>query len=408
MFKKRKLFKKILKYLNTKEMLIIHGARQVGKTTLMKMIIAHLKQTVNPKNIIYMDMEDPEYLQLCNEGVESVMNFLIENNVDTKKKVYLFIDEIHYINNVSGFLKLFYDRYGKKCKIIASGSSSFEIKKKFKESMSGRFFSFELFPLDFEEFLYFNEQQFNLNKQIKSTLIHNKLKNLFRKYILWGSYPRISFFNDNEIKFEYIKGLINTYVFKDIRDIGNIKNIQKFNNLLIYLANNNGLINLSNISNEINMTRQTLYDYLFILEKTYIIKSLYPFHSNKSTELKKMHKIYFEDTGIRRFLFGNMLKNNKISGLLFENAIYLLLKSKYENIYYWRNKQKNEIDFIVNNDGELKAFEVKLTNNAKKNLGFQAFANKYKKSELYIITLNKNNKIKTKYNQLYPWEIYSI
>ena len=155
---RRKLIDEIVKYLKSKEIIVIYGPRQVGKTSVLKYLIKHYIR----KNAFYFDLELPNLLELCNKGAERVFEYLIQKGADEKSKIFLIIDEIQYLDDPSRFLKIMHDHYPL-IKLIVSGSSTFEIKKKFKESLAGRTINFELYPLSFEEFLIFKNKNYKLN-----------------------------------------------------------------------------------------------------------------------------------------------------------------------------------------------------------------------------------------------------
>ena len=159
---------------------------------------------------------------------------------------------------------------------------------------------------------------------------------------LYGFYPQIVLTENIKFKETYLNNIIDKYIFKDIKDLAKIKHIDKFNKLLRFLASQAGqLINTNELSDTLNIARQTIEDYLFILENTYIIKLVRPFYKNIRKELTKMPKIYFEDLGIL-----NILKNKKLSknfdGSIFENSVYSCLRRKFniKDIYFWRTQAK--------------------------------------------------------------------
>src|SRR3989344_8868530 len=154
---KRQLVDEIVKYLDSRDVLVIYGARQVGKTTLMKYLIEHYLK----ENVFYFDLELQNLLELCNAGADGVYNYLIQKEADEKKRIFLLIDEIQYLDNPAQFLKIFHDHYPL-VKLIVSGSSTFEIKRKIKQSLVGRIVAFELYPLSFSEFLIFKEEHYKL------------------------------------------------------------------------------------------------------------------------------------------------------------------------------------------------------------------------------------------------------
>ncbi|MFH1505200.1 MAG: ATP-binding protein [Candidatus Omnitrophota bacterium] len=417
----RKIIAGIIKFLEDDEIVVLHGARQVGKTSIINYLISRiLKGKVKESNLVYLDLEDFNLVDICDNGVDEVVNHLRGINCDFNKKIYLFIDEIQYLKNPSSFLKLFYDRYRGKIKLVVSGSSSFAIKSKFKDSLAGRSIDFEIFTLDFEEFLWFKKEEINLKTKLSKAL-ETRLKKLYEEFALIGGYPAITLEPSIEKKELKLKQIINTYIKKDIGDLANIRNINKFNNLLKILAGQTGqLLNILELSNTLNLAKQTVSDYLFILENTYIIRQIYPFHKNIRSELTKMPKVFLEDTGIANIL-ANKTFARVLSGELFESSIYSNLRKNIgvDNIHFWRTNKGQEIDFIVENKIFLNSLispakskekflplEAKLSYSCKAMKNLIYFGEKYKVSNLFCVTLNKQegNKGCEKVIQLYPWE----
>jgi len=407
-YKNREIFNKIIEYLKIPEIVVMHGARQVGKTTLMKMSINYLKKK-KINDIFYFDLEEEKHLNLCNQGIDEIINYIkAKKTQNTNNKTIIFIDEIQYLDNPSSLLKLFYDHYKDKYKLIVSGSSSFAIKSKFKDSLVGRIVDLEILGLSFKEFLDFKKLTYNLTADSK--LANEELKKIYKEYILYGFYPQVVLTDNINLKQVYLNNIIEKYIYKDIKDLANIKDIKKFNNLLKCLASQAGqLVNVNELSDTLNISRPTIEEYLFILENTYIIKLVSPFYKNIRSELTKMPKVYFEDLGIL-----NILKNKKLSdefdGNFFENSIYAYLRRKFNvnDLNFWRTKAKQEVDFIINNK-KIIPMEVKLNYNDKfmKNLIY--FGKKYKIDNLICIVYDKkrNNKYKN-IKQLYPWEIETL
>ncbi len=406
MLYERRLYSEIKPYLLDKETIVIHGARQVGKTSLLKYIIQENHEIKD--NHVFIDLEDIEYLQLCNKGVNSFIEYLTQKNLLKGKRLFVFIDEIQYLDNPSNFLKLLYDHYWEKIKLIVTGSSTFSIKSKFKNSLVGRTVNFELFPLSFQEFLAFKNINIRIDEKIKSTIIINELKSYFSEFVKWGGYPAIVLETDYNKKKKKLSQIISTYIKADIRDLGNIKNLTKFNNLLTIIASQVGnLLNLSELSNTIGLAKETIENYLFILENTYVIKLVRPFSRNLRTELTKMPKIYFEDTGIRNLLLNT---GNEITGSVFENAVFSELRKKIDINYinYWRTIKKHEIDFILNLPGRLIPLEVKVSYQKRRYTSLVYFKNKYNIRKIYFCRLNDVNGNPYKWLKLiYPWDIYT-
>ncbi|MFH1232840.1 MAG: ATP-binding protein [Patescibacteria group bacterium] len=330
-----------------------------------------------------------------------------KTNNNSENKTFIFIDEIQYLNNPTSLLKLFYDHYKNNFKLIVSGSSSFAIKSKFKDSLVGRIIDLEIFGLSFKEFLDFKGLKYDLASDSK--LINSELKNIYLEYALYGFYPQVVLTDNLELKEIYLKNIIEKYIYKDIRDLAKVKDLEKFNNLIKLLASQSGeLVNINELANTLNIARQTIEQYLFILENTYIIKLIRPFHKNIRNELSKMPKIYFEDTGILNLLRNKKL-NNEMDGNTFENSIYTYLRREFNinNIYFWRTIAKQEVDFIINNENIVPA-EVKITYQDKlmKNLTF--FSKQYQTKNSYCITINKKESKHGNIQQIYPWEIEKI
>jgi len=391
----RKLADTIYRYIPDTEIIAIHGSRQVGKTSLLHYIINHfLSRSVTETNIFYFDLEDFRLLDLCNKGPEEVVKYIESKGADLRKRVYLLIDEVQYLDNPSSFLKLFHDRYKEKVKLIVSGSSSFLIKKKFKDTLVGRTVDFELFTLDFEEFLNFKNEKYDLYKPLEA--VSEELYSLYLEYMLYGGYPAIVLELEKDKKERKIKQIINTYIKKDIRDISNIRDVDKFNRLLRILASQSGdLLNISELSNTVGIAKQTLYDYIFILEATYIIKKITPFHNNIRSELTKMPKIFFEDTGLLNILI-NKTFSDEVSGKLLENSVYTLFRKNIEaeNINFWRTQDGKEIDFIITFPERKQAVPVEVKQNFlnKYLTSIKYFRREYKTKEEFFCCLKKNEK----------------
>ena len=242
-----------------------------------------------------------------------------------------------------------------------------------------------------------------------SELINSELKNLYLEYAAHGSYPQIVLADNLELKEIYLKNIIEKYIYKDIRDLAEVKELEKFNNLIKFLASQaGGLVNINELSDTLNIARQTIEQYLFILESTYIIKLIRPFHKNIRNELSKMPKVYFEDLGILNLLKHKKL-GNEMDGNIFENSVYTYLRRRFNvnDIFFWRTASKQEIDFIINNNN-IVPIEVKMTYHDKliKNLVY--FSEQYHIKSSYCVTLNKRENKHNNIQQIYPWEIKKL
>lgn len=404
---KRDVFDKIKIFLDDDEIIVIHGARQVGKTSLMKYIMEYLDKNV--QDMLYIDLEDSAYLQLLNSGVDEFIKYLKARNFTLENKTYIFIDEVQYMDNPTPFLKLLYDTYKGKIKLVLSGSSTFAIKSKFKGSLVGRIIDFELFPLSFTEYIRFKNVNYNFDMDFDDK-INNELKMFYIDYCLFGSYPGIVLEPVIEKKEIKLKQIINTYIKSDIRDIGNIRNIQKFNNLLRILSAQTGsMVNFTELSSTIGLAKQTVEEYMFILENTYVLKVLHPFYDNLRSELTKMPKVFLEDNGIMNILKNNMFMQN-IDGHLFENSIFSEIRKYFgtEYLFFWRTIRQQEIDFILSKSQTI-PIEVKLNIRRKDLSSLKYFIEKYNIPVSYICSLDKPKfNLPDNIKFIYPWKINKL
>lgn len=401
----RDMTRRIEKYLGTDNCIVLHGARQVGKTHILYL----LKQTLDAchETTHFMDLEDSRNVAVCNEGAEAFVAYLKAEGYDdmqTKKdkKIYVFIDEVQHMTNPSSFLKLVVDHY-KHIQLIVSGSSSFNIKSKFKDSLVGRTVDFEIFNLSFREFLRFKGKE-HLVAQSLDPFHLKELTSLYEEYVLYGGYPKIVLESSREKKEMYLQQIIDTYIKKDIRDLANIQHIEKFNNLIKILAAQSGqLLNISSLANACALSQQTIEDYLFILENTYIIQRIRPFSSSPTVEVVKAPKIFFYDTGLMQMLHLQQLQRVMV-GTVFETSVFSELVKKYGTgaLHYWRNRNQNEIDFIVHHRGVMTPIEVKTTFDHFKKQSMSFFIEKYKTKNFTVVSLKGTKKDK---HYMYPWEL---
>jgi predicted AAA+ superfamily ATPase len=361
---RRLVVDEIERYLPTNDIIILHGARQVGKTSILMYLQKQLE--AGSEKTLYFDLEDGRMLGLLNRGVDDFVAYLRERGFFQEalehdgKKLFVLIDEIQYLDNPSSFLKLLADHH-RYLKIIISGSSSFAMKSKFKDSLVGRTVNFEIFPLSFAEFLVFKEVPF-VPAPTYTPEKNEELKKLFYEYLLYGGYPKIVLTPQLAMKERYLQQIVDTYIRKDIRDLASIKNVEKFNRLLEILASQSGnLLNILELANTCSLARETVENYLFLLEQTYVIRLVHPFSRNIRTELTKTPKVYFYDTGLMQIIWLKKLQQ-VVMGAVFETGIYSELVKHYgpEQVNYWRTQDKKEIDFVVRFPTALLPIEAKL------------------------------------------------
>lgn len=400
---KRTVAEEISRYIKTNDIIVLHGARQVGKTSILYYLESQLKKEGKPT--YFIDLEDSRFVNILDAGVEEFIRHLREEGLSPlgqKGKVFVFIDEIQYLSDPSSFLKLVADHH-KNIKLIVSGSSSFEIKSKFKDSLVGRTVNFEIFNLSFKEFLSFNGYLFEEGKGYTQKKT-DELRALFKEYLLYGGYPKIVLTSEVYRKEKYLQQIIDTYVKKDIRDLAGVMDIDKFNKLLEALASQSGQqLNVAELSNTTRIAKQTIEKYLFIMENTYIIKLVRPFSRNIRSELFKLPKVYFYDTGLMQMLWLKGLQK-EVMGNVFETGVFaeLVKKHSHEAVFYWRTKDKKEIDFILKIKNAILPIEVKLNFEQFSPLAIGYFNSHYKLKNYKVVSLNGRPKNEF---YVYPWDV---
>lgn len=379
--------------------IVLLGARQVGKTSIMRLVLDKLLnvEKIEENRVFYFDLEDMSLLEIVDKGVNEFIAFLEAKGANLKEECFVFLDEIQYMQNPSNFLKLLVDHH-KKIKVVVSGSSSFAIRSKFKDSLAGRKIVFNVYPLNFGEFLKFRGRDdlagfWGIGEWERARFFKDDFSRYFEEYVVFGGLPRVSLIQSRDEKAQYLKDVVNSYIKKDIKDLFRIDNPYAFNRLVKLLASLAGkALNFSNLASICGVSRRTLERYLFILESTFVIKLVSPFYTNRVKEVAKMPKLYFTDTGIRNVIMGDMnsLGERSDSGHLVEDSVFsMLLKDKNlsDEIYYWRTKAGAEMDFILRGRA-LKAYEIKYSpfKEPKISRSIRSFINQYSPEVVYICT----------------------
>lgn len=406
----RPILATLIKYLPTDDILVIHGARQVGKTNILYSLERYLRQNSRP--VYYLDLEDSRFREILDGGPDSFLNFLrqsgfLPQTIKAGEKFFVLLDEIQYLQNPSSFLKLIVDHH-RYLKLIVSGSSSFAIKSKFKDSLVGRTLDFEVFPLSFKEFLTFKRREFQpavfKAGASLSAKIQDELGELYQEYILYGGYPKIVLTADINLKEQYLQQIIDTYIRKDIKDLADIKETDKFNKLVQILASQSGrMLNIGELANTCRLAARTVERYLFILENTYILKLVKPYYKNLRSELSKTPKVFFYDTGLMQILWLRRAQK-EIIGSVFETSVFSELVKAYgrENINYWRTQDKKEIDFILRDKDKLLPLEVKMNFAGLNKTALDYFSRRYNINDYRVVGLKglpQNKKF------IFPWNI---
>lgn len=392
----------ILKWLNNKEVIAIRGPRQCGKTTFLNRIMkVLLEKKISKKNIHYISFEDDFEIEKFERNPIDYISFSINND----GKNFFLLDEVQYIRNAGKLLKLIYDSIPN-IKIIITGSCTLNLNE-IGSFLVGRVLLFEMYPFSFNEFLYaknkkmhkyYNSKRVCLvdNKvKIENLIFIDELNDLLKEYITFGGYPAVVLENDFEKKKILLRNLFQTYIEKDIVKVYGSKYNQRISDMIKYLSSLNAdMINYNEISSVISLYDKEVKEILSILEQTYIIKLIRPFHKNLTTELRKNPKIYFIDIGLRNIITGLFDFSDKEYGKLLEN--YLLNIFKDEKVNYWRTTAKAEVDFIINEKIPLESKTIpKITRS------FRSFINNYQPKNAFIVNKKKFEKHKVNKVKIY-------
>lgn len=394
---KRNIFDELLRYLPRKEYILITGARQTGKTTLLKQLGEHLKK--EKQENYFLTLEDPGILKAVNEHPENVFFYTgrKEKKAQEQQKTFLLVDEVQLAANPSNFLKLLYDQHGDWMKIVATGSSAFYLDEKFKDSLAGRKRTLELYPLDFSEYLEFAGypeligEYHQMCKDPPYRSLHSGLiRQLFGEYLTYGGYPAVALEKELSEKKEILRDLVRTYLKRDVFD-ANDSDYLKVVQLLKVLAFQTGqLVNNNELSVTLKYAIPTIQNYLYILQKCYHVHLLKPFFSNIRNELTRMPKVFFHDNGFRNAVMDlwEPLPNRPDRGSVIENAVFVRLREVYgtDNLRFWRTAAKNEIGFILLEGLTPKlALEVKYNSAGWKRHSQKLFLKNYPNAELALV-----------------------
>ena len=354
----RKLLKNIKSQLETREIIAVTGMRRVGKTTLLQMIY----EKIETDNKVFLDMENILEQKIFEENdFNNIWANLKPYGITNKKKAYIFIDEIQLKPEIVRAIKYLYDHY--EVKFIVTGSSSFYLKNLFPESLAGRKVIFELFPLDFDEFLIFKETDkesypnFEEKDQKKNLIDYEKFKKYYEEYLTFGGFPQVAQAAEDDQKRLYLKDIFTSYFEKDVRVLADFRQLTAFRDMMLLLMQRvGGKLEITKLASEIGVSRETVYSYCAFLEGTYFIFLVPPYSRSVDREVSGAKKVYFCDNGIINHFA-------KVSdGSLLENAVFLNLR-KYGKIHYYQKRSGPEIDFVL--PEKSLAFEVKRRGNEK-------------------------------------------
>ncbi|MFH0749659.1 MAG: ATP-binding protein [Candidatus Gottesmanbacteria bacterium] len=334
----------------TNKGLVIYGPRQVGKTTLVNDLLSEFQL----KTLVLNGDQRGEWWELLTSRELSKLSLLV-SGYDI-----IFIDEAQRIPEIGLSVKILLDNFPK-LKVIVTGSSSLDLASKISEPLTGRIYSYKLFPISQGE-LRCAKTPYEMETQIEERLIY-------------GSYPEIFSLEGTLEKSKYLQNLVDAYLYKDLLEFGDIRNSSKIHDLLKLLAFQIGnQVSLSELGSSLELSRTTVDRYIDLLEKSFIVFRLPGFSRNLRKEVTKMDKIYFYDIGVRNAIIGNLnvLSSRDDVGKLWENFLIvermkkLGYAQKIFSFYFWRLSSGAEIDLVEEIEGELHGFEFKYGKKAVK------------------------------------------
>lgn len=323
-------------YLEMKEVIALAGVRRGGKSTILKQLIfnLHKKKKVPYENTLFINFEDPRF----KEDIDAVELFDLfkeyKEKLKPKGKVYIFLDEVQKVTRWEQFVRTLYDLHDlkKDLKFFVTGSNSTVFASKLSTSLTGRMIILPVYPLSFKEFINFNYR----NKE--------KLK-LFQEYLKFGGFPEVVLENNLFTKKSLLVSYYNLVLENDVILRHDIKNKKKVFKLARYALSNNGnLISSYNLEKSLNLPSDTVSRYLDFFEEAYLISQMPMFSYSVRKQIYNQDKIYSVDTGLANIAGFNFSQN---LGRLLENLVFNELKAQKEEIYYFKSKNGQEVDFAV-------------------------------------------------------------
>ena len=334
--------KYIFEYLLPQKAVIIYGPRRCGKTTLLKELLKQVKE-----KYIFVSGEDITVQNyLSSQSIEKLKSFIGEHKL-------VIIDEAQKIQNIGVNIKLILDHING-IKVIATGSSSFDLAKQIGEPLTGRKYTLRMFPI----------AQLELN----NIQTRAETESLLEQRLIYGSYPEVVLAKSDLQRADYLREMISSSLYKDILELDGVRHSDKLVRLLQLLAFQIGKeVSYAEVGQQLGMSKNTVDRYLDLLEKAFVIFKLNGFSRNLRKEISKNSRYFFYDVGIRNALinnFNSLLVRND-TGLLWENYIIMerIKKQEYSRIsannYFWRTYDQKEIDFIEEREGKLYGYEIK-------------------------------------------------
>jgi len=408
----RFLIEKIRDHLSAREITMLIGARQVGKTTLLKALMEELKAKNERCLFFNLDIERDAYFFASQERLLQKIKMEFGD-----AHGYVFMDEIQRKENAGIFLKGLYDR-DLPYKFVVTGSGSLELKEKVHESLAGRKRMFELGPVSFLEFIHY-KTSYRYKDSIQSFIkLETELVHvLLIAYLNYGGFPRVVTEPQEGEKRHILAEIFQSYIERDIAYLLGIERPEAFSLLIRLLAAQIGqLINYSALAIQSGLSLPTVKKYLWYAEKTFSLSVITPFFRNAQKELTKSPQVYFTDLGFRNYalnLLGH-IGDSYHTGFLFQNFIFSTLKEHVgENgwkLNFWRTKDKAEVDFIIHQGLTPIPVEVKYQRLTKAAISrsFRSFIKRYTPPKAFLINLELEERIKIDSTEVHVIPYYHL
>ncbi len=341
---------KIEAVLDSGKAIVLTGMRRVGKTTILR----HFYHRLGGENAVFIDLENPvERRAFEKEDYNLIKNELELKGVDFSKPHYVFLDEIQYVRSAPSVMKFFVDTYG--TRFFVSGSASFYLKNLFSESLAGRKFIFELYPLTFREFLIFKgllpPDSEGIRRALRSERVRANVESLFEEYMRFGGFPEVVLAGSEEEKRMLLKEMFVSFYQKEVLGLAGFRKNRELMNLMLFMMESVGsLLDVSKVARQVGLSRHTVKGYLEFLTGSYFLRLIHPFSLNRQVEIRRMPKVYMCDCGmLNAFVTLDRGRN-------FEQAVFQSILPSVEEINFYRKKTGQEVDFILD---EHLAVEVK-------------------------------------------------
>jgi len=338
------------------EIIVIKGVRRSGKSTLLINEIKRLlNEAIDIKNILFVNFEDQRFRMFDEKQLLEVIKNVYLEYIKPIGDIVIMLDEVQNIEGWEQWVLKEYELSDNR--LYVTGSNSHLLGAEFGSALSGRYLAVEVFPLSFKEYLAFN----GVNISSKAELLHYKilLQQHFNSYIKHGGFPKVVLQEDEALKKETLKSYYDTILLKDIVARYQLKNYQILNELALFLLSNNATINAYNrLKNNFSTSFDTVRDYVEYLTNTYMILSIPKFDYSLKKQLANPKKFYAIDTGFSNAVSFNV--SQKIGANL-ENVVFLELKRRGNQIYYYKTAKGREVDFLIQNDGFSQLIQVSTT-----------------------------------------------